>query len=627
MSAKKWCIMFASCVLLITVLLAGFNFVTDPVGVFGDYFFDWYSYNMTKNPRASKIAYLEKHHAEYDSYVLGASASSSFLPETLNCYTGAKFYNMIMYGADMLDLEQTCAYLIDNYEVKNIILNVAVTNGLHYDEEQSPILYNMHYKTNGTSPLSFYSRYLFMDPRYGLEKLQALGQNTLLSQPFDVFDTATGSYDKRARDAEGIGALDAYLAAYPEFLEEQPPSSRMAYTDASAESLARIRDKCDAANVKLTVVASPAYAPYLELFNHEDVEEFYTAMAEVTDFWDFSRSALSFDPRYFYDYSHFRNSVGEMALARMFGDGTQYIPADFGALVTRENVAQHMQSYWDTQGANPDTAVDLPILCYHALTEDPASVGDYTLLATDFRKQMQQLARGGYQPISLSQMEDFVLRGVPLPKNPILLTFDDGYESNYSLAYPILQEFNFPATIFVIGASVGSKEFYKDTTFPMTPHFDFTQAAEMVGSGLISVQSHSFDLHQWAEFEPENAAVRGDMLPLAGEREEDYYAVITADFEQSRTAIESATGEKVTALAYPEGKYTRLTQVALSEAGVSTTFSTTSGRNTLLMGLPQSLMCLHRFSVLGSTSPGELANYLAAAAVNEPEILIVPKGD
>ena len=65
MTSKKWCIMFISSVILTCFLYAMFNILIDPFGVFGDKIYDWYSYNMTNNPRVAKTVYLDEHYEEY----------------------------------------------------------------------------------------------------------------------------------------------------------------------------------------------------------------------------------------------------------------------------------------------------------------------------------------------------------------------------------------------------------------------------------------------------------------------------------------------------------------------------------------------------------------------------------
>ena len=140
-------------------------------------------------------------------------------------------------------------------------------------------------------------------------------------------------------------------------------------------------------------------------------------------------------------------------------------------------------------------SVQVPILLYHHISED-------TLTQEQFQTEMQLLKDGGYHTVSFDQIFDFVEKGTPLPEKPVCLTFDDGYLSNYEIAYPLLKEYGMKATFFAIGATVGNTEHYKDTEFPITPHYSYEQAKEMSDSGLVSIQSHTFDMHQWAPYEP-----------------------------------------------------------------------------------------------------------------------------
>ena len=135
MTSKKWFVLFVITLLFIIVIHAGINYFVDPFGIFGDKIFNWYSFDMTNNPRIAKIGYLEKddNYKKYDSYIIGCSSTSSFSPIDFEEFFGGKWYNMIMYGADMLDVEQTTYYVVDNFDAKNIVINVFVTNGQKYD--------------------------------------------------------------------------------------------------------------------------------------------------------------------------------------------------------------------------------------------------------------------------------------------------------------------------------------------------------------------------------------------------------------------------------------------------------------------------------------------------------------
>ena len=601
MNAKKWVLTFLLFALVLVLGLAAFNYVTDPFAAFGDKFLNWFSYDETNNPRVAKISYLEQHHDEYDSYILGCSSTSSLQVSDFNKLYDANFYNLIMYGADMRDCEKIADYLIEHYEVKHLVLNVYLDNGFTYDDETDRLTRNLHYLTDpDTSALSFYTRYLFCDPRYGFAKLKNLRNDRLLPQSFDVFNEVTGEYDKRVRDVEPIGSMDTYLEAYPVFADYPKTGDFvLGQTENCMKSVAAIKERCEAAGVELVVVAAPVYIDYFQNFQAEDVANFYASLAKVTDFWDFSCSSVSCEPRYFYDATHFRNAVGSMIAARIAGDDSVYIPDDFGTYVTADTPSSYFSEVLQAT-ALPDKTVsrDVPVLMWHNLAEE--SSGDMTISVDTFRAQIEALHEAGFKTVSLQQLYDYVHFGTELPEKPIVLTFDDGYFSNYEYAYPILQEYDMQATIFAIGVSVG-KDTYKDTEHAMTPHFGADEAREMVDSGLISVQSHTFDMHQWPPFEDGNAQVRETLLPFDGEADADYEAAVEADFAESRELLESITGQPVNALAFPEGAYVTLTQDALRSAGAEMTFTTVRAVNTVVKGLPQSLCAMPRFGMTEST--------------------------
>lgn len=608
MSSKKWVLVFLVTVLVLAALLAGLNLAVDPFGAFGDRLLSWFSYDETNNPRVAKFSYLEQHHDEYDSYILGCSSTSSFPVDAFNEAYGASFYNLIMYGADMRDCEKIAQYLVEHYEVKNLILNVYLDNGLTYDEESDRLTKNLHYKEDpDTSVLSYYTRYLFADPRYALAKLNALRTDTILPQTFDVFDERTGCYDKRVRDAEPIGSEERYLESYPVFADYPHQTLSLPYTEQCMQSVAAIKTLCEKAGVNLTVAAGPVYAEYLKNYEPETVAQFYRSLAQVTPFWDFSSSSVSCEMRYFYDGTHFRNNVGEMICARMTGRTDLWIPDDFGTYVTADTPEDYFLNVLSPAALSADEiSTQVPILMYHHLSEDVTN--SEMVSPEQFEAQIRALSEAGYTGVSFDELQAYVLRGEPLPENPVVITFDDGYRSNYTLAYPILQKYGMKATIFAVGVSFGT-DHYKDTDYAITPHFGAAEAAEMTASGLISIQSHTYDMHQWPPYET-GSAVRENILQLSSESEEAYVQALTEDFTRSRALLEDATGRPVDVLAYPAGQYSALAQVTLQSLGVHVTLSTNPGVNTVVKGLPQTLYAMLRFGITEDVTPEALLNMI-----------------
>ena len=599
MSSTKWLWMFVCILLLIALLIAGLNVLVDPFGAFGDPVMDWASANETNNPRVAKIAYLDKHHDEYDSYVIGSSSASSYPPEQLNAYTGARFYNLFMYGCDMYDIVQTARYVAEHYEVKNLLINFGPGEGAAYQYESDPYINNLHAAVDRSSPLKFYLKYAFANPNYAFAKLQNRRKDTELPQVFDVFDAETGSYDKRVRDVEPISDLASYRASNKSFDNFTSKHQELARIDLCIEAVKELKAECDARGIRLIVSFEPLYEPRLANWNVKELGAFLTRMADVTDFWCFSFNSVAADPRYYYDSSHFRNAVGEMILARMFQDDRKYVPDDFGQYVTRETVSQLVSQIAVRHPVDP--GVRVPILLYHNITDKQSDASNMTSEA--FEAHIQALSDAGYTAVSLDQLRAYVERGEPLPARPVVITFDDGYTSNFTLAYPILKKYNMKATIFSIGISAG-RDTYRNSDQPIHPHFSYEQAREMIASGLISVQSHSYDLHAFADYEP--GEMRHGVLPLPGESEHDYMTVLREDFTRSIVDLEAGTGTPVTAFAYPNGLSTHESDVVLAECGISVTLLTEPRTNTLIRGLPQCLRGMGRYNMSAEITPDKL---------------------
>lgn len=106
----------------------------------------------------------------------------------------------------------------------------------------------------------------------------------------------------------------------------------------------------------------------------------------------------------------------------------------------------------------------LPILCYHSIVDmrlPPwVAAGGLHLHVTRFREHMEFLARR-YRVVPLDEVvEAIAAADGPLPARSVAITFDDGYANTLSLAGPILEEFGFPATVFLPTDYIGRREMY-----------------------------------------------------------------------------------------------------------------------------------------------------------------------
>ncbi len=255
--------------------------------------------------------------------------------------------------------------------------------------------------------------------------------------------------------------------------------------------------------------------------------------------------------------------------------------------------------------AKEDATIKVPVIMYHSVADGSS---DAVISVENFQKHLEAIKENEFTPISIEQMVDFVDFGAPLPENPVCITFDDGYTDNYENAYPLLKKFGFKATIFVIGNSVGRSK-YKDTQYDINPHFDYGQAKEMVESGLISIQSHTYDMHQWPQFEMAKNP-RECVLRFPGEGLVDYIRSFESDFLKSKTLIESKIGNQVIGFAYPSGRYDAISDYLLRKNGVRVTMATSMGNNYITKYDKNSLYNLHRYNIHNGVDAEQLIKWL-----------------
>lgn len=165
---------------------------------------------------------------------------------------------------------------------------------------------------------------------------------------------------------------------------------------------------------------------------------------------------------------------------------------------------------------------NVPVLMYHAVGDEIWGYSDLFVSEAGMEEQLQYLQENGYEPIwfsDLAHIEDY--------EKPVILTFDDGYDDNYTVLYPLLEKYQAKATIFVIGNAMGS--IHKMTQ---------AQVYELAASGLVSIQSHTYTHGNLSAMD--ESALRQEM-------------------ERSNAALAAATGQIPYVLCYPEGKYSHLT--------------------------------------------------------------------
>lgn len=253
---------------------------------------------------------------------------------------------------------------------------------------------------------------------------------------------------------------------------------------------------------------------------------------------------------------------------------------------------------------------DVAILMYHAFTENEAETSSVCTLASEFERQLSALRDAGYTSVGYADLIEFVNGKGKLPEKPLLISIDDGYQNNLDLAAPLLEKYGFCANIAVIGVSIGHTT-YKDTDIPIMPHFSLEDARPWIKRGVLTVTTHSYDMHQIAAVDG-NGCRRG-VLQMPGEAEPDYIAALTQDYTHAQEQLAGLPGKVLPVFTYPFGAYSELSERVLQEQGVQVTVTIADGANRLVKGEPETLRRLRRINVPAGMEPDALLSSIDTA--------------
>ncbi len=172
--------------------------------------------------------------------------------------------------------------------------------------------------------------------------------------------------------------------------------------------------------------------------------------------------------------------------------------------------------------------VRVPILMYHYVSWPPANADRYrrdlSVAPEQLAEHLAYLQGQGYQGITLYDLLNHLAWGQPLPEKPIILTFDDGYRDNYDNAFPLLRQYGFPATFFVLTEVTGQD---------VPDYMSWDQLREIAAAGM-DVECHG--------------RVHDDLPKISHDR-------LVWQVLGCREMIEAELGQRPRFVAYPSGQF------------------------------------------------------------------------
>lgn len=151
----------------------------------------------------------------------------------------------------------------------------------------------------------------------------------------------------------------------------------------------------------------------------------------------------------------------------------------------------------------------IPVIMYHSIgvVDKRWHWNFLTCPHQVFEDQLKWLKKTGYTTLNFQEVYDYIIKGIPVPKKSVFLTFDDGYLDNYVFAYPLLKKYGMKGTIFVNPDFVDKKEGLRETIENVNSDEEISklkkngfcswdELRKMDGEGVIDVQSHA-KTHTW----------------------------------------------------------------------------------------------------------------------------------
>jgi peptidoglycan/xylan/chitin deacetylase (PgdA/CDA1 family) len=194
-------------------------------------------------------------------------------------------------------------------------------------------------------------------------------------------------------------------------------------------------------------------------------------------------------------------------------------------------------------------AVEIPILVYHHVVPGRSASVLFVPPET-FEQQLKYLQDNGYRAISFGDLADCLEYGAPLPERPVILSFDDGWENQFTYAFPLLRKYGFTATFYVVTGYLDHQNF-------MT----VDQLKTMIAAGM-TIGDHS-------RTHP--------ALPSIGNSQR-----LKDEIAGSKSWLEERLGVAIDTFAYPYGSYTAAVAATVKAAGYRTARTVDDGTHAAL---------------------------------------------
>lgn len=257
------------------------------------------------------------------------------------------------------------------------------------------------------------------------------------------------------------------------------------------------------------------------------------------------------------------------------------------AVLTAISFVFAMKAEKTQSAANENLTRQLPIVMYHHITEKESRKGAYVVLKDELEKDLDYIKKCGYTCVTVKDLVDFCSGKKALPQKIIMITFDDGFDSVYELAWPLLKERNMKAVVAAVGAITQTYEENKDTNVNYA-YMTWERLREIDKSNQFEVQNHSYNMHSLSK--------RKGLSKMKGESDEQYEKALVYDLKKMQNELKEKSAIDALACVYPYGAYSKTTLSIVKSLGFKCTLTCEQRVNTISCADENSLFNLGRYN-------------------------------
>ena len=225
----------------------------------------------------------------------------------------------------------------------------------------------------------------------------------------------------------------------------------------------------------------------------------------------------------------------------------------------------------------------LPILMYHEVKN--YRTGKDCITPSELESDLKYLQSSHYTAISMTDLINYVDGRGQLPEKPIVLSFDDGYLNNYIYVYPLIQQYHTKIVLSILGKNTDDFTRIPSDNLDYS-HVTWWQINEMMGSGLVEIQNHTYNMHTITRKRFGCQRRRGESL-------EHYEQALTEDIGRLQERVQTITGAVPNTFTYPYGQVSSESLPVIRRMGFRASLTCQYGINMITKN-PEGLYGLRR---------------------------------